>query len=326
MLYYAPKTTDPYHNLATEQHLFDTQKTQDIFMLWQNDNAIIIGKNQNADAEINRNFVDQRGICVARRLSGGGAVYHDMGNLNFTFIMSDKKDIDFQYFCQPVMQALAQFGIIAEAGGRNDITIDGKKFSGNAQYRKDGRVMHHGTIMFDCDLDAMQTALTPGDVKLEGKGVKSVRSRVTNIKEHLADEITLADFAAALVKNVLGSSGLQIYQPSNHDMAAITRLQDEIYATWQWNFGASPQYTVQKKQRVQGCGTLDFYLDIKHGKIQAIQCFGDFFSDKPFLHLAQHLVGCSLQKLSIAAAIENININEYFYNLSKETFIKILCE
>ncbi|MDR2184035.1 MAG: lipoate--protein ligase [Clostridiales bacterium] len=325
MLYYEPQSTNPHFNLALEQHLFDTAYARHVFMLWQNDNAIIIGKNQNTEAEINRQFVEQKGIKVARRLSGGGAVYHDMGNLNFTFIVPDGDDINFQFFCRPVMQTLAQFGVTAEIRGRNDITIKGKKFSGNAQYRKSGRVMHHGTIMFDSDLETLQAALSPPAAKLQSKGVASVRSRVTNISEHLEGGITLADFKSALAKNVLPRD-FEIYMPDDADTAAITQLHDELYSTWQWNFGASPRYAAQKKRRVENCGTLEFYLDINQGKITGIECYGDYFGDRPVSQLASLLHGCQLRPEAIAAAIAHIDLGEYFYNLPKEIFIEILCE
>jgi len=322
MLFYEPKSNDPYFNLAMEQHLFDAGR--DIFMLWQNDNAIIIGKNQNAEAEINRPFVDRRNIRVARRLSGGGAVYHDLGNLNFTFITKDFEEAGFSHFCQPVLKTLAELGVEAQAQGRNDITIDGKKFSGNARYSKNGRVMHHGTIMFSSDLDTLQEALTPSESKLQGKGVKSIKSHVTNILDHLDDDITLEIFKQCLIKNVL-APGYTTYIPSDDDIASVKQMRDEKYATWQWNFGASPRYSIQKKRRVESCGTLEFYLDIKEGKITDIQCFGDYFGDRPFVELAARLHNCELRPDIITDAIADVNISEYFYNLSKQTFIEILC-
>ena len=176
-------TTDPSYNLAMEQYVFDClPRDRMYFMLWQNDNAIIVGKYQNTIAEINEEAVRERGIRVVRRLSGGGAVYHDMGNLNFTFItdVGESNALDLKLFCEPVVRTLATLGVKAEVNGRNDITIDGKKFSGNSQYIRQGRVMHHGTIMFDSDLSVVSEALRVDPTKIQTKGIRSVRSRVTN--------------------------------------------------------------------------------------------------------------------------------------------------
>ena len=199
-------TTDPSYNLAMEQYVFDClPRDRMYFMLWQNDNAIIVGKYQNTIAEINEEAVRERGIRVVRRLSGGGAVYHDMGNLNFTFItdVGESNALDLKLFCEPVVRTLATLGVKAEVNGRNDITIDGKKFSGNSQYIRQGRVMHHGTIMFDSDLSVVSEALRVDPTKIQTKGIRSVRSRVTNVVEHLPEKVTLPEFRRILLENIL---------------------------------------------------------------------------------------------------------------------------
>ena len=199
-------TTDPSYNLAMEQYVFDClPRDRMYFMLWQNDNAIIVGKYQNTIAEINEEAVRERGIRVVRRLSGGGAVYHDMGNLNFTFItdVGESNALDLKLFCEPVVRTLATLGVKAEVNGRNDITIDGKKFSGNSQYIRQGRVMHHGTIMFDSDLSVVSEALRVDPTKIQTKGIRSVRSRVTNVAEHLPEKVTLPEFRRILLENIL---------------------------------------------------------------------------------------------------------------------------
>lgn len=199
-------TTDPSYNLAMEQYVFDClPRDRMYFMLWQNDNAIIVGKYQNTISEINEEAVRERGIRVVRRLSGGGAVYHDMGNLNFTFITDagGSGTLDMKLFCEPVVRTLAALGVRAEVNGRNDITIDGKKFSGNSQYLRQGRVMHHGTIMFDSDLSVVGEALRVDPTKIQTKGIRSVRSRVTNVAEHLPERVTLPEFRRILLENIL---------------------------------------------------------------------------------------------------------------------------
>lgn len=207
MMYIRSSSTDPYFNLALEQYVFDfLPKTKAYFMLWQNDNTIVVGKHQNTVGEINVSFVKEHGIHVVRRLSGGGAVYHDLGNVNYTFIMDAGKsnELDISAFCKPVVDALRSLGITAEISGRNDITIDGKKFSGNSQYLKDGRMMHHGTIMYNSDLDTVEKALCVSKDKIISKGINSVRSRVTNIAEHMEKIISTEEFITRICNSVLG--------------------------------------------------------------------------------------------------------------------------
>ena len=223
-------TTDPSYNLAMEQYVFDClPRDRMYFMLWQNDNAIIVGKYQNTIAEINEEAVRERGIRVVRRLSGGGAVYHDMGNLNFTFItdVGESNALDLKLFCEPVVRTLATLGVKAEVNGRNDITIDGKKFSGNSQYIRQGRVMHHGTIMFDSDLSVVSEALRVDPTKIQTKGIRSVRSRVTNVAEHLPEKVTLPEFRRILLENILKENPGEAYPLTQDDLAAVEKLRAE---------------------------------------------------------------------------------------------------
>ncbi len=259
-MYYIPSaSTDPYYNLALEQYVFDSfSKDHSYFMLWQNDNAIIIGKHQNTVSEINAAYVAEHGIRVARRLSGGGAVYHDMGNLNFTFITdSEREAFDFSMFCKPIQMALAGMGVRVDISGRNDMTIDGKKFSGNAQYIKKGRVMHHGTLMFDTDMTVLAGALNVSADKIESKGIRSVKSRVTNIKPYMSGQnFTLQDFWEALRQYMFRENGMEHYGLTVDNLTAVKKLKDEVYSTWDWNYGASPAHSIQKARRVEGCGKL----------------------------------------------------------------------
>ena len=202
MEYINSPRTDPCWNLALEQYVFDSMdRSKSYFMLWQNHNTIVVGKNQNTVEEINSDFVRAHDITVVRRLSGGGAVYHDLGNLNFTFITdADKMDgIDLHMFCVPIVETLRSFGVQAEISGRNDITVDGKKFSGNSQYVREGRVMHHGTIMFDSDLTTVTQALQVDRDKIQSKGIKSVASRVTNLRPYMPEGTTLDQFRQRLL-------------------------------------------------------------------------------------------------------------------------------
>ena len=329
MLYIESPHTDPHFNLALEQHLFETiGRERELFFLWQNANAIIVGKNQNTEAEINKAFVAEKEIKVVRRLSGGGAVYHDLGNLNFTFIVDarGKDSLDLRLFCEPVQRLLQSMDVDAQISGRNDITIGGKKFSGNAQYLRNGRCLHHGTILFDSDLETAATALRASGDKLESKGVASVRSRITNVREHFLTDAacSLAEFKERLKLAVLGDDFTE-YHLTDADLAAIARLQAERYQTWDWNFGSSPRFSLQKSRRIDGCGKIELHLDVKNGLIEAIRFFGDFFGSRETAELAAKLVGCRLEALAIQEALAEIDVSQYFHNLTVDDLIGVLC-
>ncbi|MDL2327447.1 lipoate--protein ligase [Ruminococcaceae bacterium OttesenSCG-928-A11] len=329
MRYIASASTDPYFNLALEQYVFDElDPAHSYFMLWQNDNAIIVGKHQNTIAEINPAFVEEKGITVARRLSGGGAVYHDMGNLNFTFIVdAEGTGFDFATFCRPVVNALASLGVTAEISGRNDMTIDGKKFSGNAQYSKRGRVMHHGTLMYDSDLSVLAGALQVSKDKIESKGIASVRSRVTNIKPHMRENLPLAAFWAALRDYMFKENPCEAYTLTEKDLAAVKKLRAERYSLWDWNFGASPAYAVQKQRRVEGCGKIEVLMEVdKGGAIGGIAFYGDYFGNGDPAELAALLRGQSVRPEALRAALAAVDIGHYFAGLSREAFISILTQ
>ena len=317
-------TTDPAYNLAVEEYVFNSLPRDRMYlMLWQNDNAIIIGKHQNTLAQINEDFVRQHGIKVVRRLSGGGAVYHDMGNLNFT-IITDAENTDslnFRLLCQPVLRALEQAGVKAEVNGRNDMTIDGKKFSGNAQYVKDGRVMHHGTILFDSDSTMLSGALQVDEEKIRAKGVQSVRSRVANIRPLLPKDMTLPEFRALLLQSILQDTPGEPYLLTEADLASIETLKQR-YESWDWNYGRSPACTVIKKQRVEGCGTVEAYLTLRHGVIADIQFRGDFFSAADPAELAELLAGCRPE--DIGDRLADVETSKYFMGLERDALIRLL--
>lgn len=322
-------TTDPSYNLAMEQYVFDClPRDRMYFMLWQNDNSIIVGKYQNTLSEINLEAVERRGIRVVRRLSGGGAVYHDMGNLNFTFITDAASGtaLDMKLFCQPVVRTLAALGVHAEVNGRNDITIDGKKFSGNSQYLRQGRVMHHGTIMFNSDLSVVSEALQVDPTKFQTKGVRSVRSRVTNVADHLDRPVSLPEFRQILLENILRENPGQPYPLTPKDLAAVEKLREERYAAWDWNYGQSPACTVLRRRRVEGCGLVEAYISVDSGLISAIAFRGDFFSAVEPEELAPRFVGRTPDQAGFAAALEGMDVSRYFAGLQNDQLIEILCQ
>ncbi len=327
MVYLKSPSTDPAFNLALEQFVFDRMdRSKEYFMLWQNNNAVIVGKNQNTFGEVNPKVVESRGIQVIRRLSGGGAVYHDLGNLNFTFIMDAKEvcDLDIKLFCQPVASLLQKLGVDAQVNGRNDIIIDGKKFSGNSQYLKEGRIMHHGTILFDSDLDVVASVLNVAGDKFQSKAAKSVKSRVTNVKPYLKEEETLDSFQTQLVSYIFEGTPFETYELTAEDMAEIEKIKAARYGQWDWNYGKSSEYSVIKERRIDGCGKIEAHMNTKDGKIVEVQFYGDFFGVCDPGELSAILEGCALKREALTQTLGNTEIEKYFYGLSPAQFIDIL--
>lgn len=319
-------TTDPAFNLAAEEYVFEKLPRDCMYvMLWQNDNAIIVGKHQNTLAQINEAFVREKGIRVVRRLSGGGAVYHDMGNLNYTIIADGDGALDFGKFCRIVLDALARVGVQGEINGRNDMTIDGKKFSGNAQYAKQGRVMHHGTILFDSDGSVLANALQVDEEKIKAKGVKSVRSRVTNVRPYLPKDMPLKQFKKVLLGSILTRFPGEEYIFTPEDLAEIEKLSVR-YRDWDWNYGRSPACDLVRKKRIEGCGTVEAYLTLDQGRIRQLQFRGDFFSARDPEELAQRLTGLPLQRQTLETALLAEDVGSFFMGLDKQSFLDILCE
>ncbi len=275
MLYIESFSTDPQFNLALEEYLF-FHKTEEIFLLWQNRSSIIIGKNQNAMAEIDYAYVTEHDIPVVRRLTGGGAVYHDLGNLNFTYIVNRDGFGDYVGFTKTLRDFLASLGLFAEVSGRNDVLVEGKKISGNAQYSHNGRLLHHGTILIGADMSHLGKALRPDEAKILSKGVRSVQSRVMNLQTRLG--IDAVTFRRLFREYILKTEKPAVYTLSKEDIAAAEALKETKYSTFSWNFGYSPKYAFHKKQRFPG-GGVEVYLDIRDGIIYDAKIYGDFLDD-----------------------------------------------
>lgn len=319
MIYLESKSHDPYFNLALEEYVFEKlDQNEEYFMLWQNDNTIVVGKYQNTAQEINQAFVDENHIRVARRLSGGGAVYHDKGNLNFTFIVSEKDHgLQFSQFIRPVIRALAKLGIQAEFTGRNDITIDGKKISGNSQYVKRGRIMHHGCILVDSNLTNVSEALRPKEAKFESKSAKSVASRVTTINACSPQEITVDVFKRTLADEVLQGGGAREYTLSDIEIEQIEALADEKYRTWEWNYGKSGNYNYEKSQRYD-FGTVEIYATVREGILQEVKIHGDFFGNGEISDLEKALQGEALDENLDTRIAEKLNVGDYIKGMTAE--------
>ncbi len=318
MIYLESKSRNPYFNLALEEYVFEKlDQSEEYFMLWQNDNTIVVGKYQNTAQEINQAFVDENHIRVARRLSGGGAVYHDRGNLNFTFIVSEKDHgLQFSQFIQPVIRALAKLGIHAEFTGRNDITIDGKKISGNSQYVKRGRIMHHGCILVDSNLTNVSEALRPKEAKFESKSAKSVAARVTTINACSPNEITVDVFKKILAEEVL-QGGASEYLLSEAEIEQIEKLADEKYRKWEWNYGKSGNYNYEKTQRYD-FGTVEIYATVREGILQEIKIHGDFFGNGEISDLEAALQGETLDENFAKRIAEKIDVGHYIKGMTEK--------
>ena len=325
MLYLESPTRDPYFNLALEEYLFEELgRSRPCFMLWQNDNTIVVGKYQNTAEEINQAFVDAHHIRVARRLSGGGAVYHDKGNLNFTFVVDQGSNpaFNFKIFVQPVVEALARFGVHAEFTGRNDLTIDGMKFSGNAQYARHGRLLHHGCIMLDSNLTSVADALRVKEAKFASKAVKSVRSRVTTINAQAPSPISMADFKGALRACAMASGELEPYALTEADVLAVQKLRDEKYATWAWNYGFSPPYDMVRERKFPA-GLVTAHLSAEGGKIKAVRLYGDFFGSGELGELESAMAGLPLDG-RLAEALEALHVEHYMSGITAAELAALL--
>jgi len=298
MLYIESPVTDPHWNLALEEHLF-SGKSEEVFMLWQNSSSIIIGKNQNAMAEIDYSYVTKENIPVVRRLTGGGAVYHDLGNLNFTYIVNREGFGDYIGFTKTLREYLASLGLSAEVSGRNDVLVDGKKISGNAQYSKQGRLLHHGTILIGADMTHLSRALRPDEEKIKSKGIRSVQSRVTNLGPLLSMDVEV--FRAGFAAFVSKSEDMQPYILSAEDRAAVDKLVKEKYGTFAWNYGYSPKYASHTRQRFPG-GGVEVFLDIRDGIIRDAKIFGDFLGDA--VPLAEGLRGLAHNAETLRKAVK----------------------
>lgn len=335
MYYYVMKSNDIRRNLATEQYLMNEINFDEPLLLFYIEGpCIIVGRNQNTLEEINKKYVDEHGIVVTRRLSGGGAVYQDLGNLCFSFVVdSDSEEFgDFKSFVQPVVDALHDMGATsAEVSGRNDILVDGKKFSGNAMYTKGGKTFSHGTLMLDVDLSVIPNALTVPEDKIKSKGIKSVRSRVTNLKPYLAPEyqnLTTPEFRDRLLKELFHVEDLnQIkdkeYHLTDEDKKGIDKIFDNVYNNWNWVYGNSPEFTVKKRQHFTN-GTIDARFQVDDGKISNVTFFGDFFGPKDTTELADKLKGVRFERADVSNALKDVDLNQYFTGIPEEDFLDML--
>ncbi|HLS06326.1 MAG TPA: lipoate--protein ligase [Bacillota bacterium] len=321
--------TDPTVNLALEEYVLNNFGEDNTYLLFYiNKPSIIIGRNQNTIEEINTKYVEANNIKVVRRLSGGGAVYHDEGNLNFSFITKDDGESfhNFEKFTKPVVEALNKSGVPAKLEGRNDLLVEGRKFSGNAQYATKGRMFSHGTIMFDSEVEHVVSALNVSSEKIKSHGIKSIRSRVANISEFLEEDMTMEQFKDLLLRyifNVDDVKDVPRYELTDEDWAAIDKLSRERYKKWEWNYGKSPAFNVRHSHKFDS-GLLDVRLDVKKGLIENCTIYGDFFGVGDIRELEQVLTGVRHERQALEKALESIDVAQYLGKITKEQLLDLI--
>ncbi len=319
--YLETNSQDPRYNLAFEQFLLENRMEGDYLFLWQNANTIVVGRHQNTEEEINRPFVEEHDITVVRRGTGGGAVYHDMGNLNYSFITdaADSDRLGMTQFTKPVVAALQALGLAAEASGRNDILVDGKKVSGTAQRLHKGRILHHGTLLFESNPEMVAGALNADPSKFQSKSSKSVRSRIGNIRPALKEDMDMPAFWHYL-KGALSKDGFEEGCLNEEELAAVAAIKAERYDTWAWNFGHSPAYDLHARKRWDG-GGLEVFLGVKKGLITSAEFRGDFLCRSPLDDLCTALEGCPLRREDVAEQLSKFPLQDLFGSISQEEIL-----
>lgn len=313
-LCFTDTVTDPYWNLAAEEYLL-TGVERPVFRLWRNAPSVIVGRYQNALAEINSDYVRAHGIPVVRRLTGGGAVFHDLGNVNYTFIDRKVPGEDtaamFRRFTAPVIEALRGLGVNASLQGRNDLVIDGRKFSGNAVCVHGDRVLQHGTLLFSASVADLSGALNTRPEKFIGKSVQSNRSRVTNISDHLPSPMSVTEFLSYMQESMTGSTDMEVRNYTQEEKTEIDLLCRNKYSTWQWNFGSSPAYGLSRVHKFPS-GLIEVSLDVSGGIIRSCSVRGDYFFTRPTEEVEQTMAEVPHKYEAVLEALSRLPLADYF--------------
>lgn len=318
---------DPAWNLAFEETVLERRTDAPYLILWQNDNTIVIGQNQNTVEEVNDSFVKEHGIHVVRRMTGGGAVYHDLGNINYSFIddAGELESLSYERFAAAVVDALKGLGLDACASGRNDILVSGCKVSGTAQRLCGGRILYHGTLLFDSKPEMIAGALNVDPLKFQSKSKKSVRARVGNIRSFLKKDMSMEEFKAYLI-DCFGKAGVVRDALNPDELQHVSELKKNKYDTWEWNYGKSPRFTMRNKEKFDG-GIIDIRADIENGYITEIKFYGDFLSLRSLEQLEKSFIGIKYERTAAKNAIDDYmkynghGLNEYFGSIQEEEIL-----
>lgn len=318
----------PYYNMAFEYYILNNPQFNDNYVFFYiHSPSVIIGKNQNTAQEINEKYIRENNICVARRNTGGGSVYHDEGNLNFSFIFQkeDNNGIDFKKYTLPVINALNELGVDCTLSGRNDILLDGKKISGNAQCQNKEKVLHHGTLMYDVNIENMVNALNVSELKIQSKAIKSVKSRVCNIKDYMKTDMDIFEFKDFLLNSFYKNTPIEEYILTKEDIDEVEKSVKNKFSTWEYNYGLSPKYKINKKKKFD-CGLIYADYNIENGYITDIKIYGDYFSLKETYELENMLKNKKINYNCLLEFVKTINITDYINSITNEEFVSLLCE
>ena len=330
MLYLPTESIDPNFYFALEEYLMSQidRYQQNIFMIWQTDLTVMLGNFQNVYSELNLPALEKDKVKITRRNTGGGTIFTDRGGWQYSFICPRRQgeqaheDIDFQRFMQDIIVALNKLDIPAEKNSRNDLAIKGKKISGNAQCFKGNATLHHGSLLFNSDLEAMVAYLCPAKHKLITKGIKSIRERTCNIKDYCPQDWTAVDFKEALVKVILGAE-VETLSLSQEDLAAVQEIKKDKFETWEWVYGRNPQFSLVKEKVWPG-GLLKIHCQINQGNVESLIFEGDFFTAHDLHQVEEALVGQKFEKKAIEDFFQRHYPQDLIHHISNQDIIETL--
>ncbi|QEH62025.1 lipoate protein ligase A [Spiroplasma chinense] len=331
MFIFRTSNTDPKLNLAIEEFLTKNKVYKEpILFLWQNKNTIVIGRNQNTVEEVNIVKAKEDKVTIIRRNTGGGAVFHDLGNLNFSIIYTDVKNNAvsmFEQMLEPIIKTLKDLGINAQFSGRNDIQVNGKKISGNAMWKWKDRFLQHGTILVNSDLAKIAKYLTVDRSKIVSKNIESISSRVTNINNESDKEIDVQEFINLIINTYQSLDSVKELVLSKSDYELIQKIKEEKYDTEEWTFNKHSTFTYKNKTRLEGKGLVEVLLDIQEGLIKNAKIYGDFLGFKGTLEFEQLLLNKKYSLEVLRECVESSDIENIFgNNFSSQDILDLLIQ